>query len=234
MYSGSPRTGRFDGMTASEEAPARGLRADAERNRQAILAAAARVFATEGTDAPPAAVAREAGVGVGTLYRRFPNRDELVQAVMEDTMRRYADAAVEAADRAVADPWRAFAGYVEMLLREQAADPGFADLLIAPFSGSTIFAAEHARAFRASIRLIERARRAGVVRPDLEHADLFLATLANAGVARVLTTTRAAASERLARILLDAFRPAPDREPLPAVPPGLGVDRRPAPDAPEE
>ncbi|VTR75389.1 TetR/AcrR family transcriptional regulator [Cellulomonas hominis] len=218
-------------MTASEEAPARGLRADAERNRQAILAAAARVFAREGTDAPPAAVAREAGVGVGTLYRRFPHRDELVQAVMEDKMRRYADVTVEAAELARDDAWSAFAGYVAMLLREQAADPAFADLLMAPFSGSTIFAAEHARAFRASILLVDRARRAGAVRQDLEHADLFLATLANAGVARVLDRSRAAASERLARILLDAFRPAPDHEPLPPVPPELAADRAPTEDA---
>lgn len=73
-----------------------------------------------------------------------------------------------------------------------------------------------------------------MVRPDLQHADLFLATLANADAARVLTTTRGAASDRLARLLLDAFRPAPDREPLPAVPAALGVDRLdPADDAGE-
>jgi AcrR family transcriptional regulator len=63
-----------------------GLRADAEQNRERIMAAARSVFADQGLDAPVREVAREAGVGVGTLYRRFPTREDLITEVFMDKM----------------------------------------------------------------------------------------------------------------------------------------------------
>jgi AcrR family transcriptional regulator len=197
--------------------PSSALRVDAERNRQAILCAAATVFSRRGTSAPLEEVAREAGVGIATLYRRFPERSDLIEAVFEAKMTRYADACEEAAERALTEPWEAFTRYVHTILEEQAADPGFSDVLLAPLSGSPAFAAHHRRALNATTTLVERAVAAGVLREGFDHSDLYLLTLANAGLARGARSARMAASRRLGAYLLDAFR-HPSTEPLPPPP----------------
>lgn len=194
-----------------------GLRLDAERNRQAILCAAAAVFSRRGTSAPLDEVAREAGVGIATLYRRFPDRDDLIAAVFEEKMSIYADMSEAAAERARTEPWEAFSAYVRFILAEQASDPGFSDVLLAPLSGSAAFAEQHRRALTATTALIARVVAAGVVRPDFDHSDLYLLTLANAGLARTSRRSREAASHRLGEYMLDAFRAA-GSAPLPAPP----------------
>lgn len=193
------------------------LRVDAERNRQAILCAAAAVFSRRGTGAPLDEVAREAGVGIATLYRRFPDRADLVEAVFEEKMTRYADVCEAAAERSLAEPWPAFADYVHFILEEQVDDPGFSDVLIAPLSGSAGFAAQHRRALQATTALVERIVEAGVVRDDFSHSDLYLLTLANSGLIRGSRSSRAAASRRLGAYMLDAFR-HPATQPLPPAP----------------
>ncbi len=82
------------------------LRRDAQRNRDAILAAASQVFSDRGLEAPLEEIARHAGVGIGTLYRRFPSRVELLDAVLADTVQ----ANIEVAEQALAmqDPWEGF------------------------------------------------------------------------------------------------------------------------------
>src|SRR3954451_15681544 len=107
----------------SDQRQGQGLRADAERNRDKILAAARRLYATEGLGVSMAAVAREAGVGKATLSRRFPTPEDLINAVFADRMDGYA-AAVEAA-LADPDPWHGFTGYVHTVCAMQAADRGF-------------------------------------------------------------------------------------------------------------
>ena len=181
------------------------LRADAERNRQAILSAAAAVFARRGTDAPFDEVAREAGVGIATLYRRFPERADLIQAVFEEKMSRYADRAEATAVRARIEPKAAFLDYVEFILKEQATDPSFAEVLIAPLTGSPAFAVHHRRALVATTKLVEEVVAAGVVRSDFAHSDLYLLTLANAGLVRAARSNAAPASRRFAAYMLDAF-----------------------------
>jgi AcrR family transcriptional regulator len=193
------------------------LRVDAERNRQAILCAAAAVFSRRGTGAPLDEVAREAGVGIATLYRRFPERADLVEAVFEEKMTRYADACEAAAERSATEPWPAFVDYVHFILEEQVSDPGFSDVLIAPLGGSKSFAAHHRRALRATTALVQRIVAAGVVRDGFAHADLYLLTLANSGLIRGSRNSRMAASRRLGAYMLDAFR-HPSAEPLPPVP----------------
>jgi AcrR family transcriptional regulator len=102
-------------------------RADASRNRMAIIEAARQVYGERGLEAPLDDIARQAGVGNATLYRHFPSRCELVAAVFAETLR----SVVAAADAAllIADPWEAFAGHVRFFCRLQAADRGLADLL---------------------------------------------------------------------------------------------------------
>jgi AcrR family transcriptional regulator len=85
-----------------------GLRVDAERNRQRIIAAARQAFADLGLEVPMEDIARRAGVGVGTLYRRYPTRGDLIAAAFETKMTAYAEAARQAL--ADPDPWRGFCG----------------------------------------------------------------------------------------------------------------------------
>src|SRR3978361_1655002 len=105
-----------------------GLRADAARNRDAIVAAARTVFAEQGLGAPLDEIARRAGVGNATLYRRFPTREELVQAALLAPMAEYLAAAEEGL--ADPDPWAGFRDYLLRLCQLQARDRGLADLLV--------------------------------------------------------------------------------------------------------
>jgi AcrR family transcriptional regulator len=194
------------------------LRVDAERNRRAVVAAASVVFSTQGTDAPLEEVAREAGVGIATLYRRFPSRDLLIEAVFEQRMADYADEAVRAAERARTEPWPALEAYLLYILEQQATEPAFADVLIAPLVGSPIFAAQHRRALAATIELVSLAKAAGVVRVGFDHSDLYLATLANAGLVKSARSSGVEASRRLATYLINSFSATSREAPLPAVP----------------
>ncbi|HCU76932.1 TetR/AcrR family transcriptional regulator [Leucobacter triazinivorans] len=188
-------------------APEKALRVDAERRRQALLCAAASVFLTDGLDAPLEDVARAAGVGIGTLYRRFPTRDALVEAVFEAKMADYANRAEAAVIQAVEDPWAAFAGYVHDIIGMQVADPAFGAVLLRPMQGSELFSGAHARALRATRRLISRARKAGAVRQDLRETDLYLLVAATAALVAEPGPIRAdAAARRMAQLFLDAVR----------------------------
>jgi AcrR family transcriptional regulator len=99
--------------------PARPQRRDAQRNRDAIVAAAREVYCDHGLEAPLEEIARRAGVGIGTLYRHFPSRVELLDAVLADTVQAHVDAAEQAL--AADDPWDGFASYLEATCRLQAA-----------------------------------------------------------------------------------------------------------------
>ena len=193
------------------------LRADAARNRDSIVCAASAAFAEHGTDVGLEEIARRAGVGIATLYRRFPTRDALIETVLDETMRHYANRTEAAAEQALTEPWEAFSSYLMFVMEHQVTDPAFADTLVAPQLGSHIFAAQHQRAFDASLVLVDRVRAAGVVRPDFHHADLHLLILANAGVARATRRTAPQAWRRLTAYLFDAFRHDAG-EALPAVP----------------
>ncbi|WP_449373122.1 TetR/AcrR family transcriptional regulator [Arthrobacter psychrolactophilus] len=185
---------------------AKPLRADAERNRQAIICAAGSVFAKEGTSVTLERIAAEAGVGVGTIYRRFASVTELVAVVLEEKMRRYADRTEEAAARAAEEPWQAFCDAVLFMLEQQATDLAFSDVIIAGGSVSDLFDAEVRRALRASIQLVNQARKAGVIRPDFDHSDLLMIQHANAGLVRGTHRTAPEAWRRFADYMLQSFR----------------------------
>ena len=183
-------------------APARPLRIDAERNRAAILAAAAKVYAEQGCDSSLEAVARLAGVGVGTVYRRFPTKEALIEALLEDAMKTYAEQAERAAARSAVEPWQAFREHVLTLVTAQAKDRAFSEVITAPGRMSPAFREYHRRAIRASFAVVAQAKAAGVVRADLEHRDLLLLTLANHGLVSAGTPGDIRPSLRLADLLL--------------------------------
>src|SRR5579884_949937 len=102
----------------SEHEATSGLRRDAERNRSQIVTAAHEVFAARGLDAPLEEIARRAGVGIATLYRRFPTRQSLIEAVFGTRLEQMVQAAEEAL--AMGDAWEAFSTYLFSLCALQA------------------------------------------------------------------------------------------------------------------
>jgi AcrR family transcriptional regulator len=182
----------------------RPLRADAERNRRLILQAAAAVIAREGVDAPVEAIAREAGLGMGTLYRRFASKDDLVRAILAERAE-HALADLEAA-AAPDDPWEALAASVRALAARFAEDQGLLDA-VAEGGGRHALLEVRSRLLDALSPVLDRARAAGVVRADVTVTDLLpLASI----VTRVPASAREADPrvwERYLAIVLDGLRP---------------------------
>jgi AcrR family transcriptional regulator len=192
------------------------LRADAERNRERIIATARKVFAERGLNASLEDIARGASVGVGTLYRRFPTREDLIGAVFADKMGDYANA-VEAA-LANPDPWLGFCGYIEAVCTLQAADIGFADLLTLTVPGTRRLQAERDRAHAGFVELIHRAKSVGRLRSDFVAEDLVMLLMANAGVLSATGTAAPETSSRFVAYMLDAFTSCEHASPLPKSP----------------
>jgi len=199
-------------MSPAEE---RRLRTDAERNRGRIIEAAAAAFARRGLDVPLEEVADEAGVGIGTLYRRFSGRDELIGACFERRLAEYASVAEEAL--AAPEAWTGFTGYVETICAMQAADRGLADVLNRSLPNAGELEAHRARGFALSVRLIERAQAEGSLRADLVAEDLALLFMANAGVVQVTSGSAPDAWRRFLAIFLDGLR-SEGASPLPPAP----------------
>jgi AcrR family transcriptional regulator len=197
-------------------APPRRLRRDAQRNRDAILTAARQVFCDQGLEAPLEEIARRAQVGIATLYRRFPSRVELLDAVLADTV----GAHIEVAEQALAmdDPWEGFCFYLEQTLRLQATDRGLNDAMGMRFPRAAGLEAAMRRLYDLGVLLIARAQQAGQLRADFTHQDLAFVTWANA---RILPAVDAAGAPNAWRrhlgFLLDGFR-ADRASPLPEPP----------------
>lgn len=158
------------------------LRADAERNRASLLHAAREIFGEHGLDASLDEIARRAGVGNATLYRRFPSRRDLIAEVFAGQMTEW----VQLADRCLndPDPWQGFVHYVTRICEMQATDRGLSDLLVnASFDDDERLAGLRATAQRGAVEVIERAQRDGSLRADFTRLDIRLLMMANAGVA---------------------------------------------------
>jgi AcrR family transcriptional regulator len=197
------------------EAAGPALRVDAERNRARVIAAARAVFAREGLNASMASVAREAGVGIATLFRRFPGKEELVAAVFSDRMDAYAQAVATALEDP--DPWHGFTGYLETVCAMQAADYGFADVLTMTFPTAKALEQRRNEAYEAMLELIARAKAQGRLRQDFDAKDLVLVHMANAGVVNATATAAPDAWRRIVALLIQSFE-APARGPLPDPP----------------
>jgi AcrR family transcriptional regulator len=191
------------------------LRADAERNRQRLVTAAREVFAERGLDVPIEDIARHAGVGVATLYRRFPSRADLIAGAFEAKMAGYADAAEHAL--AEPDPWVGFCGYIERICAMQADDRGFSNVLTMTFPTAERFEAERSRAFQALVELVDRAKAAGALRADFHPQDVAMLLMANAGVVAATADAAPDVWRRFAAYMIQAFH-ATNAAPLPPAP----------------
>jgi AcrR family transcriptional regulator len=200
----------------STQRPATRLRRDAQRNRDAIVAAARQVFCDHGLEAPLEEIARRAGVGIATLYRRFPSRVELLDAVLADNLQAH----IAAAEQALAtdDPWDGFAFYLEQSCRLQAEDRGLNDVMGMRFPRATAVEAAKTRLFELVGQVVDRAQQSGQLRADLTPEDLAFLNWANT---RILPAVRAASAPEAWRrhlgLLLDGFR-ADRAHPLPQPP----------------
>ncbi|KUP96892.1 TetR/AcrR family transcriptional regulator [Thermobifida cellulosilytica] len=213
-----------DPTGASDRPRRRCLRADAERNRDRILAAARRLYARDGLGVSMAAVAREAGVGKATLCRRFATREELVDAVFADRMDAYA-AAVTAA-LADPDPWRGFVGCVQAVCAMQAADRGFADVLTTAFPAAGALEERRSRAHAGLVELIDRAKASGHLRDDVTDRDVVILLMANAGVLDAAGEAAPDAWRRLVAQMLRAYAaPGAALPPLPDPPSPAALSR---------
>ncbi|MFJ7214036.1 TetR/AcrR family transcriptional regulator [Amycolatopsis sp. NPDC098790] len=180
------------------------LRSDARDNRERILDAARAVFAADGLDVPMREIARRAGVGPATLYRRFPTKELLVTAAFTDQMR----ACYSIVDEGLADPdpWHGFVLVVEKLCDLQARDAGFTAAFTTAYPHAIDFTADRERAMRSIAKLIRRAQEAGQVRSDVGLDDVVLVLMANGGIRAASPSARVAASRRFAALALRGFR----------------------------
>jgi AcrR family transcriptional regulator len=190
-------------MSAPEPCDSR-LRADAARNRQAIIDTAALVYGQRGLDAPLDEIARQAGVGNATLYRHFPSRCSLVAAVFAGALQRIIDAAEQAL--ADPDPWAGFAGHITFLCRLQATDRGLADLITIEITGAPELEGLRGRAYEYFVRIADRAKASGTLRADFVPEDLVLLLMANAGLVHRTADAAPGAWNRLVDLILDGLR----------------------------
>lgn len=187
----------------------RPLRRDAERNRLLILGAARSVFAQRGLEGTLDEVAREAGLGVGTVYRHFPNRDALIDALFADGL----DAIARLADEAAAMPraWDGVRHFMYSAAQLQSRDKGLRDVM---FSRGDSLHRGH-ELIRQRIKpsldaLVLRARKEGDMRADLTATDIAVMELAVLDVAEFTAAVAPDAWRRHLAIMLDGMRVRPD------------------------
>ncbi|WP_416961475.1 TetR/AcrR family transcriptional regulator [Streptomyces sp. Agncl-13] len=179
-----------------------GMRVDARRNRDNLLAVARTVMAEEGLDASLRDVARRAGVGIATLYRHFPTREALVQAVLSDRLNTLADAADKSL--AATSPGEALTAWLHRFAAGSGTFHGLPGSVLAALHdvrselhGSCMAMHESAS------RLLERAQASGEIRRDMDAEDLFTAAAAIGWAAQYSETERA---ERILTLLTDGMR----------------------------
>jgi AcrR family transcriptional regulator len=182
-----------------------GERADARRNREIVLRTAVRAFAEEGVEVSLVRIAQRAGVGAGTVYRHFPSKEVLLEAVLAEHIDKLAAAAGQWAARAV--PGEALFGFLLEVIEKSAGRQHVCDALTVDKGWPRAVLAAAAQRFRAALdALLRDAQQAGVVRRDLRADDL--AALAYAGAALCSAHRDRDRGLRLARLLLAGLRPA--------------------------
>ncbi|MEU2135325.1 TetR/AcrR family transcriptional regulator [Streptomyces sp. NPDC018352] len=188
----------------------RGRRADAERNRAAIIEAAGVVFAERGGTVDVREIARRSGVGMGTLYRHFPTKNDLLATVLEQEFSYWlTDAHRQAA--ATEDPWQALTGFFEQMLAKQGRNRALVESYAAA-GGPTEACARHC--YSVMDELLTRCLNAGLVRPDVTTADLVLLNTSLSQTVLTASDSHPGQWRRLLRISLDGLS-SHNTEPLP-------------------
>jgi AcrR family transcriptional regulator len=187
------------------------LRADARRNREAVFVAAKQLFADKGLDAQMPDVARAANVGVGTVYRHFPTKDDLIAAMAAERFERLAEKARECL--AMDDAWDGIAEMIRFAAQIQADDRGLCDVM----GSRRDLMAEAAQAAglpELSDKLVQRAQRSGQLRRDLEWEDIPMIACGLGSITQQTMGPATGRWPRLVEIILDGLR-APGGTKLP-------------------
>jgi AcrR family transcriptional regulator len=188
--------------------PGRPLRKDAARNRERILAAAGEVFAARGLDVTLDDIAHHAGVGVGTVYRRFQDKEQLIDALFEQRIAAIATNAEQALE--IGDPWQALEGFLVATLEQQSRDCGLREI---------VFAGQHGRERVTRVRerleplvgeLVARAHASGQLRADIVVEDIRIIQKMLCGVMDMTRGVSDDAWRRYLALILDGLRPRRD------------------------
>lgn len=197
-----------------KDATDRPLRRDAEVNRQRLLAAAGELFAQRGLDVTLNDIAHHAGVGVGTAYRRFANKEEVIDALFAQRLDEVATRAAEALDDP--DAWRGLTRFLEQSLQMQREDRGLKDMLNNPQLGQHRANESRDRIAPLINAMVDRAKAQGTLRPDVEGTDAIFIQVALAAVMDLTSGVAPMLYSRYLTIFLDGLRA--DRGPLTALP----------------
>jgi AcrR family transcriptional regulator len=200
----SPRTG--------EEA--RPLRADARRNRGLVLEAARAVFAEQGLEAQMDDIARRAGVGVGTVYRHYPTKEALVEALADDHFQRLAESARAALEEA--DPWEGFCAFMRRSSEVQASDLALVEVMGEQPDAMCRAAEQRADLHEAVAELVARAQKAGKLRRDVVPEDVPMLMCGVGRATRVGSRGPTMSWQRYLAIVLEGLR-APGSARLPGL-----------------
>jgi AcrR family transcriptional regulator len=180
--------------------PSSPKRADARRNRERLLAAAREAFAEGGESTALEEIARRAGVGIGTLYRHFPNRQALLEALYVNELEAVCRSATQLENE---DPWQALGDWFQRLIGYLATKRALADELLDYLDADApLFKQCRAELFAAGEPVLRRARDAGVVRPDVDFSDVLHMV---AGITKV-PASEPGQTERILSIALDGLR----------------------------
>ncbi|MFI5506415.1 TetR/AcrR family transcriptional regulator [Mycobacterium sp. NPDC051804] len=200
-------------MTDEKCAPNRGLRRDAERNRQRIVAAARELFAVRGLEATLNDVAHHANVGVGTVYRRFATKEELLEAVFEDGIDQVACLAETALQQE--DSWDGFVWFVEHLCELTATDRGLREMVYSTAYGGYRVECARLRLTPSITKLVEHARRDGHLRPDVEPSDMPVIGMLAGTVSEWAGHVEPELWRRYVALLLDGMRDRDGQDRIP-------------------
>jgi AcrR family transcriptional regulator len=193
------------------------LRADAERNRRKLLDAAAELFARKGLGVGLDEIARHAGVGVGTAYRRFPDKEQLIEALFDDRIEQIAALAERSA--ACEDAYAGLVEFIDGNVQLQSTDQGLKELILGSPHAIARVRAARARIEPAVESLVSRAQAAGQIRADVAHTDVALVQFMLTAISDITRDVDPDVWRRGLRLVLDGLRtPTPGAMPGPPIP----------------
>jgi AcrR family transcriptional regulator len=201
-------------MATTVEKP---LRKDAERNRRRILDAAAELFSERGLGVTLNDIAHHADVGVGTVYRRYPNKELLIDALFEERIEEMV--ALLEDSLADPDPWHGLVSFLERGLELQARDKGLKQLLLGTPQGCARVGGVRERMLPLAYKMVERAQAAGQLRTDVAPEDLAVTQWMLGAVVDYAADVKPELWRRFLHIVLRGLRAEPQPPaPLPVEP----------------
>ena len=193
-------------MTSTPPTRQRSQRRDAQRNRARILEATREAFGERGLDVGVDEIARRAGVGMGTLYRHFPTKDALIDAIVDARFEQLTASAEEALT--APDAWYGLVGFLDAAVALQSTDRGFKDALAARSRDERGVKLARRRLHAALGRLVERAQAEGVLRADVTLEDVIVLLWATGRIVERAADVAPGAIRRFLQVHLAGLRPA--------------------------